>query len=293
MSDFLFGKEMKVHPECFPCFLRQCVIAINLSGQNGADANEVLKAALRDIQSADLEKSPAHATTDMHRTLRRMLGGDPFKEVKQRYNNIAMGLYDSLKKRIAESEDPLDTAARLAIAGNVIDFGIYSAIDIEGTVERALGEPLSVDHTAAFKQAVQRADDVLYLLDNAGEAVFDRLLIEEFLRAKKKVTAVVKAAPIINDCTMEDAREVGLTEVCDVVDNGSDAVGTILETTSEEFKKLYGGAGLVVSKGQGNFETLLDQGESAKEIYFLFQSKCGVVSRVLGLREGSMLLVGN
>jgi uncharacterized protein with ATP-grasp and redox domains len=301
MSDFLFGKEMKVHPECFPCFLRQCVIAINLSGRNGADANEVLKAALSDIQGADLEKSPAHATTDMHRTLRRMLGGDPFKEVKQRYNKIALGLYDSLKKRIAKSEDPLETAARLAIAGNVIDFGIYSAIDIEGTVERALGEPLSVDHTDVFKEAVERADDVLYLLDNAGEVVFDRLLIEDLIARGKKVTAVVKAAPIINDCTMEDAREVGLTEVCEVVDNGSDAVGTILETTSEEFRNLYEGAGLVISKGQGNFETLLDQrGTSTplgdppkKEIYFLFQSKCGVVSRVLGLSEGSMLLVGN
>jgi uncharacterized protein with ATP-grasp and redox domains len=300
MSDFLFGKEMKVHPECFPCFLRQCVIAIDLSGRNGADANEVIKAALEDIQNADLEKSPAHATTDMHRTLRRMLGGDPFKEVKQRYNKIALGLYDSLKKKIANSEDPLATAARLAIAGNVIDFGIYSAIDIEGTVERALGEPLSVDHTAAFKQAVRRAGDVLYLLDNAGEAVFDRLLIEDLIARGKKVTAVVKAAPIINDCTMEDALEVGLTEVCEVVDNGSDAVGTILETTSDEFKNLYEGAGLVISKGQGNFETLLDQrGTSSplgdppkKEIYFLFQSTCGVVSRVLGLSEGSMLLVG-
>jgi uncharacterized protein with ATP-grasp and redox domains len=230
-----------------------------------------------------------------------MLGGDPFKEVKQRYNKIALGLYESLKKKIAQSEDPLETAARLAIAGNVIDFGIYSAIDIEGTVERALGEPLSVDHTAAFKEAVKRAKDVLYLLDNAGEAVFDRLLIEELISQGKKVTAVVKAAPIINDCTMEDAREVGLAEVCEVVDNGSDAVGTILETTSEEFRKFYEGAGLVISKGQGNFETLLDQrGTSSplgdppkKEIYFLFQSKCGVVSRVLGLPEGSMLLVGN
>jgi uncharacterized protein with ATP-grasp and redox domains len=287
---FLSGKEMKVHLDCFPCFLRQCVIAINLSGKNGDGANGVIKAALADIQEADLSKSPAHATTFMHRTLREKLGCDPFHEVKHRYNTIALGLYDSLKEKISQSEDPLKTAARLAIAGNVIDFGIYSTIDIEGTVERALNEPLAVDDYDSFREAVERADDILYLLDNTGEVVFDRLLIEELIKRGKKVTAVVKAAPIINDCTAEDARDVGLTDICDVVDNGSDAVGTILETTSDEFKTLYENAGLVISKGQGNFETLLQEKRPA---FFLFQSKCGVVSRVLGLPEGSMLLVGN
>jgi uncharacterized protein with ATP-grasp and redox domains len=290
MRNFLEGKEMKVHLECFPCFLRQCVIAINLSGRNGDGANEVIKAALADIQGADLSKSPAHATTVMHRTLRDKLGCDPFLEIKHRYNRIAMGLYEQLKERVARSPDPLNSAARLAIAGNVIDFGIYSTIDIEGTVERALNEPLAVDDYSDFRRAVDGAGDILYLLDNAGEVAFDRLLIEELVSRGKKVTAVVKAAPIINDCTVEDARDVGLTELCDVVDNGSDAVGTILETCSPEFRELYARAGLVISKGQGNFETLLGEKRPA---FFLFQSKCGVVSKVLGLREGSMLLAGN
>lgn len=287
---FLSNKRMRVHPECFPCFMKQCLIAISQAGTNGVDENAVMRAAMRDVLEADLGRSPAHATTNMHRTLRRMLGGDPFREIKSRYNRIALGLCDSLREKIRESGDPLLTASRLAIAGNVIDFGIYTSVDIEGTIERALNEPLAVDHFDSFREAVVRADDIVYLLDNAGEAVFDRLLIEELIREGKKVTAVVKASPVINDCTMEDARETGLTEVCTVVDNGSDAVGTILETTSEEFRSLYDGAGLVISKGQGNFETLMGEG---REIFFLFQSKCGVVSRVLGLPVGSMLLMGN
>ncbi len=315
MSEFSFDKTMKVHPDCFPCFMRQCLIAIKQAGKNGVDENAVMKAALADIERADLEKSPAHATTSMHRTLRRMLGGDPFKAIKGQYNKIALELYDSLKGEIARSAEPLATASRLAIAGNVIDFGIYSTIDIEGTVQRALSEPLAVDHSNSFRKAVAGAGDILYLLDNAGEIVFDRLLIEQLVNEGKKVTAVVKASPVINDSTMEDAREAGLTEVCTVVDNGSDAVGTILESTSDDFKARYKGAGLVISKGQGNFETLLDsaggtssplqdppklpKGDSVppwdppKKIFFLFQSKCSVVSEVLGLPEGSMLLVGN
>lgn len=287
---FLSGKKMRVHPECFPCFERQCRIALDLSGRNGDDAARIMKEALKDIRKADLAKSPAHATTNMHRTLRRLIGRDPFHGVKSRYNEVALALYGPLRERVSESEDPLLTASRLAIAGNVIDFGIYTSIDIEGTVGRALGEPLAVDHTEAFRQAVERAGDVLYLLDNAGEAVFDRLLIEELARRGKEVTAVVKASPVINDCTMDDARQVGLEGVCRIIDNGSDSVGTILETTSREFRDLFGRADLVVSKGQGNFETLLGE---EREMFFLFQSKCGVLSRVLGLPEGSMLLAGN
>jgi uncharacterized protein with ATP-grasp and redox domains len=290
MSEFSFDRTMKVHPDCFPCFMRQCLIAIEQAGRNGVDENAVIKAALADIEKADLARSPAHATTNMHRTLRRMLGGDPFKNIKSQYNQIALKLYDSLKEKIAQSAEPLATASRLAIAGNVIDFGIYSTIDIEGTVERALTEPLAVDHFNSFREAVAGANDILYLLDNAGEIVFDRLLIEQLISEGKKVTAVVKAAPVINDSTIKDAREAGLTEVCTVVDNGSDAVGTILESTSDDFKARYLGAGLVISKGQGNFETLLDE---KREVFFLFQSKCSVVSEVLGLPEGSMLLVGN
>ncbi len=301
MRDFLRGKRMKVDPECFPCFMKQCLIAIRQSGRNGdVNEGEVIKAALADILRANLDDSPAHATTRMHRTLRRMLGGDPFADVKSAYNRKALALYPAMKETVRRSADPLRTAARLAIAGNVIDFGIYSSIDIEGAVRRSLGE-IAVDHYEAFRESVMEASEILYLLDNAGEVVFDRLLIEELAARGKQVTAVVKGSAVINDATMQEAREAGLAETCTVMDNGSDAVGTILSTTSEAFRNTYHGAGLVISKGQGNFETLLDTAAAPttttqgpqKRTFFLFQSKCAVVSRVLGLPEGSMLLAAN
>jgi uncharacterized protein with ATP-grasp and redox domains len=145
-----------------------------------------------------------------------------------------------------------------------------------------------VDDYESFKAALSHATGILYLLDNAGEIVFDRILIETLASQGKKVTAVVKGGPVINDCTAADAVEAGLNPpACEVIDNGSDAVGTILEWTSPGFRQRYAEAPFIISKGQGNFETLRDP---EKTIYYLFQSKCEVVSKELGLSLGSMIL---
>jgi uncharacterized protein with ATP-grasp and redox domains len=283
-------KRLNVHIECFPCFLRQTALAVDLGTTDEALKMKIMKAVLRDMESADMHKSPAHATTGMHRMIRQMLGCDPFEGIKREYNKKALELYPSLKETVRNGNDTLRTASRLAIAGNIIDFGIYTSIDIEGTIERSLNVPFAVEDYERFREELERADKVLYLLDNSGEIVFDRLLIEELLIMGKDVVGVVKGSPVINDCTMIDAEEVGLTGVCEVIDNGSDAVGTILETTSSTFNEIFHGGSLVISKGQGNFETLLGE---QKNIFFLFQSKCSVLSRFLGFETGSMLLAEN
>ena len=279
---------MKTEIECFPCFLRQTVIALKqLDGLQDDLQQEILHEVLSIIQKADMNKPPAYSTTFIHRTIRDRIGQDPFKKIKSVYNTIAMGLYPELKEKVSSSRDPLWTAARLAIAGNIIDFGIFTSIDISKSVGNALKETIAVDDYDSFKKAVNETDTILYLLDNSGEIVFDKLLIEELLRKGKKVKAVVKGSPVLNDVTMDDACQTRLTELCEVVDNGSDAIGTILEWTSPEFQAHFQSADLIISKGQGNFETITDNG---KRTYFLFQSKCEVVSKDLGLSSGSMLL---
>lgn len=282
------GTAFTVAPECYPCFLRQAAIALEAAGSDEASGRRVMKAVLREVEGADPGKSPAHATTLMHRTIRRMTGGDPFRGIKREYNEKALRLYPGLRRLVKESPEPLETAAKLAIAGNVIDFGIYKAVDIEGTVKRALEEPLAVDGLREFREAVDRAGGILFLLDNAGEAVFDRILIETLSALGKRVTAVAKGSPVINDCTVEDARQAGIDGPAELTDNGSDAVGTILETTTQGFRDRFQKAEMIISKGQGNFETLMERTEN---IFFLFQSKCRVLSRFLGLPQGSMLLV--
>jgi damage-control phosphatase, subfamily I len=278
---------MRVHLDCFPCFLRQSIIALRLGTKDESLRETILKSTLDYIQDTDISKPPAYTTTFIHKKIRQMLGIDPFKEIKSEYNQIALRLYPSLKTTIEKSPDPLWISTRLAIAGNVIDFGIFTSVDIEGAIRKALNNQLAVDDYSSFKNAISIADKILYLTDNAGEIVFDRLLIETLIQLGKEVKAVVKGSPVINDSTMDDAEESGLTEVCDVIDNGSEAVGTILEWTSSAFQKIFNDAQLVISKGQGNFETLIG---AEKKIFFLFQSKCDVVSKELGLSTGSMLL---
>lgn len=284
---------MKVHLECYPCFLRQALIALRLGTKDEALQHDIFGRILSSMHLMDVSKTPAHASSFMHRLIREALGSDPFGEIKSEYNKIALELYPHFKRIASESPDPLWTATRLAIAGNVIDFGIFTSVDIEGTIKRALDGPITVDDYDQYKSAVMSSDNILYLLDNTGEAVFDRILIETLASMGKKVTAVAKGGAIINDCTYADAIDAGLEESCEVIDNGSDFVGTILETTPEGFRQRFDGAGLIISKGQGNFETLHHLGGkifSGGKIFFLFQSKCDVVSKWLGLSKGSMLL---
>ncbi|MDI6802037.1 MAG: ARMT1-like domain-containing protein [Thermodesulfovibrionales bacterium] len=184
-------------------------------------------------------------------------------------------------------------ASRLAIAGNVIDFGIFTSVDIIGTVERALSSHITVDEYSSFKSTVNENSEILYLLDNSGEIVFDKLLIELLTGMGKRVKAVVKGQAVLNDSTMQDAKEIGLDDVCEIIDNGSDCIGTILEFTSPEFRQEFDSSRFVISKGQGNFETLCNTPYAeGREVYFLFQSKCDVVSRELGISKGPMLLMG-
>jgi len=278
---------MKTHIDCFPCFLRQTVIALKQLYGLQEIQQEIFHDVLSIMQKTDMNKPPAYTTTFIHRAIRDRLGLDPFKKIKYDYNQVAMGLYPGLKEKVSSSHDPLWTAARLAIAGNIIDFGIFTSIDINASVANALRETIAFDDYESFRKAISETDTVLYLLDNSGEIVFDRLLIEELVRMEKKVKAVVKGSPVLNDATMEDALQTKLTELCEVVDNGSDAIGTILEWTSPEFQAHFRNADLIISKGQGNFETITG---TEKKTYFLFQSKCDVVSKDLGLSPGSMLL---
>jgi damage-control phosphatase, subfamily I len=278
---------MRTHLDCFPCFVRQALIALRFATEDESLQETVVKSILEYVREADTSKPPAYSTTFIHRRIREMLGKDPFKETKSKYNQFALDLYPSLKSMMEESHDPLWTASRLAIAGNVIDFGIFTSVNIEGTIDRALNDPLSVDDYRSFRDAVAAADEILYLTDNAGEIVFDRLLIEELISKGKKIQAVVKGSPVINDATLSDAEESGLIDLCEVIGNGSDGVGTILEWTPPAFQQMFNNAQLVISKGQGNFETLIN---TEKKIFFLFQAKCNVVSEELGLLTGSMLL---
>ena len=222
--------------------------------------------------------------------IRELIGNnDPYRELKQRSNRSALRTCDELKEIVRTSEDPLETAVKLAIAGNIIDLGVKTSIK-ESEIERIISDSLITDFDGRqiedFRNAVNQAKQILYLADNAGEIVFDRLLIEQL--PAEKVTLVVKGKPVINDATIEDAEFVGLTEIVEVIDNGSDAPGTILEGCSQTFRNRFAKADLIIAKGQGNYETLSDV---KKNIFFILKAKCHVIARDLGCEVGEMILI--
>lgn len=276
--------------DCLPCFFGQITRTLNHAGVNGDRGRRILRRAEAVIDDASLDQAPARITTAIHRLLREETGVDPYRQVKDLYNRIALEALPGLRRLAAGAPDALEAGVRLAIAGNVIDFGIYESMDLDRSVEESFRLPLSRTDYVGFAHAVNESRRILYLCDNAGEIVFDRVLIEILRDRGKDVTAAVKGSPVINDATLDDAAEAGLAECAMVIDNGNDGIGTLLEVCSDRFMDEYRSADMIISKGQANYETLVQAGD--KRTFFLFKVKCPVVARNLDRPEGDIVLRG-
>lgn len=282
----LYG--VKTDLACLPCFFGQVARTLKYAGVNGDRGRDILRRAERIIETASLDEVPARTSTIIHRILREETGLDPYKKVKDAYNRITLEMLPALRLRAESADDRLECGVRAAIAGNVIDFGIYESIDLDRALEESFRLPLAGDVYPVFARAVKAGTSILYLCDNAGEIVFDRLLIEILRDMGKKVTAVVKGSPVINDATLDDARATGLHECAAVIDNGNDGIGTLLEACSPRFLEHYRSADLIISKGQANYETLVQ--EQDERIFFLFKVKCPVVAAFMERSNGDIVL---
>jgi uncharacterized protein with ATP-grasp and redox domains len=281
---------MRTELACLPCFYGQITRSLSHAGVNGDRGRVICRMAEKVIESASLEEVPARTTTHIHRILRHETGVDPYKQVKETYTRRALDRLPALRRMVAGAADRLEGGARIAIAGNVIDFGIYDSIDLDRSLEESFRLPLSETDIRNFSRAVLHARSILYLCDNAGEVVFDRVLLEILRDMGKDVTAVVKGSPVINDATLDDARAAGLHECVTVIDNGNDGIGTLLEECSVQFMDAYRAADLIISKGQANYETL--EQENDTRIFFLFKVKCPVVAAFLKRGNGDIVLTG-
>ena len=227
-----------------------------------------------------------------YRLISRITGdNDPFRKAKAEANRAALAIYPQLRKLVEQSSDRLFTACRLAIFANTIDLGPDFEHDgIERIMDKAITclPPLAVNNYDRFRSALVDCRNLLYLGDNAGEILFDRLLIEEIYRVKEMKTCfVVRGKPVINDATMDDALAVGMDGVATVVSSGSDAPAIILSQCSAQLQQLYRSADIIIAKGQGNYESL--EGEPGN-IFFLLRAKCPLVAKLLGVSVGECIL---
>lgn len=247
---------------------------------------EILVEVSRVIPTISDEVTPPQIGREVYRIVSRLTGiEDPFKEAKKQCTEQALSLYPTLKEKVASSSDRMMTALRVAIAGNVIDFGSNVAFNLDKDVHSILTQEFAINQYQEFRNGLSKAEKILYIADNAGECVFDRVLIEEIGRP---VTYVVRENPIINDAVLEDALAAGIGDVAEIISSGTDAPGNILPLCSEEFLKVYRVADFIISKGQGNYEGL---SEEDRPIFFLLKAKCPVISKHIGVEQGSIILM--
>ncbi|MDP8244873.1 MAG: ARMT1-like domain-containing protein [Candidatus Hinthialibacter antarcticus] len=283
---------MKTYFDCIPCFLKQALATARFVSSDERIHEGMLRNMLREVSEMDLTMPPPIMGQRIHRLIRELTTqSDPYYERKQYFNQFALRLLPRLKRYVDDAADPLECAVRLAIAGNIIDFGAAATVEdesVHASIEKSLSADISNAAIELFKQAINEAKTILFLGDNAGEIVFDQLLLSQM--PLDKVVYVVKGKPIINDATMEDALETGLTQMVRVVGNGSDAPGCILDDCSPIFRERFASADLIIAKGQANYETL---SHIRKPIFFLLQAKCPVIARDIGCKTGDFILTGN
>ncbi len=282
---------MKTYLDCIPCFARQILSAARLATDDPQVHTYLLREGLTLIGTMDMSQPPPLMGQAIHKLIRETIGSDdPYKAVKEQFNRLARDVYPELKKRVALAENPLETALRIAIAGNIIDFGARESVqpsDVLSVIEQSFSVLLLGDF-AQFEKAVCDAASILYLCDNTGEIVLDRLLVEQL--GPDRVIVVVRGGPVINDATFEDAQYAGLTDIVRVIDNGADIPGTVISECSNEFVRYFESADLIIAKGQGNYETLSDSDQETP-IFFLFQTKCDVAARDVGCEKGRFVIL--
>jgi uncharacterized protein with ATP-grasp and redox domains len=276
---------MKTYLDCLPCFLQQTLRA----GRIATDDEKIIKQLLDDVgmmlKDIPLDNTPPETGMLIYQKISQITGNkDPYKKIKKENIDKALSLYPEMKKLVDRSNDKLLTAIKLAIAGNVIDFGVNRAFDIEKEIAETVNKKLVLKDYEDFKDALGKAKEILYIGDNAGEAVFDKILIEQL---KKPVIYVVRGCPVINDVTFQDAVSIGIDKLARVISSGTPAPGTILKTCNPVFIKLFKSADMIISKGQGNYEGLSGEDRS---IFFLLKVKCHVIARNIGAKVGDVIL---
>ena len=276
--------------ECIPCFVRQSLEALKQITDDEDIIKRALRRVLKEASEFDMDQSPPEMAQAIHKIIREESGSpDPYYEIKKRSDECALSLCESVSGKVKAHENPFAAALRFAVAGNILDFALLSSWDnekIEGSFEKALHCDLDEDEVIKLQKETASAGTVLILGDNAGETVFDRIFIEN-LGTRAKVYYAVKSSPIINDATESDAQAAGIDKVAEILPNGSDAPGTLLNRCSQKFLDIFKSADVVIAKGQANFETL---NEEDRMVYFLTQIKCGVIAERYGMELGHWLV---
>ena len=285
--------KVKIKYECLPCLSRQTASLARQVTGNVELQKKIIMNGLRVLSERAFIDSSPKVTADIYNIAKGLSSCiDPFEEEKKLFNDVAIDLIEKYKfeKMIQEGVNPIETAVRLSIAGNIIDFSVSDNLDeshVIDSIEKSLKVDLFAGNMEKFKSACSNALRIMIIGDNSGEIVFDKLLVNAL--DKSKVTYVVKGGPIVNDATMEDAKYIGMNDLVRVITTGSAIQGAELQYCSDEFRKEFEAHDLIICKGQANFETLDEI--TGKEIFFLLMAKCDTVANEIGCNTNDFVLL--
>ena len=283
---------MKISYECGPCFLRQAREAMDLSTDDEMLKMEIMEDIFKFLSdNFKLDTNSNSTGSAMHKMIKEKTGcRDPYRKEKIEGNEIALKYLPDVKK-ILDEDNSLENYVKIAIIGNILDFGAFTLDDdIESVIKTALEKDLAVKDIEEFESSLKNHDEVLYLVDNTGEIVFDKLLLAKIKEYGLDITIAVKSEPILNDACMEEALDAGLNEYGELVEIGCGTVGYVDSEISDEFREIFESHDFVISKGMGNYEGLTEIDLSDKDIYFLLCAKCNTISRDIGVNLHDMLL---
>ncbi|NLI53895.1 MAG: DUF89 family protein [Clostridiales bacterium] len=288
---------MKLQAECVTCIIAQVKNVTAMLNLSDLEREAAMQDTLNYLSGANYEGCTPESMGDLWQILLGHIGqNDPYADIKSLCNREAMKMLPATREKVARAEDPFSVALKYAIAGNLIDYGLEHPVSLDeqnAQIDAIANTPFSRDDSAELREALGRAKRMLYLGDNAGEIVFDRLFIER-IRAEfpqMEISVVVKGSAVLNDVTCADALEVGMDELARVIDNGDGSPGTVLPRTSAAFRQAFAEADVVLSKGQGNFESLSET--TKDQLYFLFTAKCDSVCAEAGVPKFSIVCMKN
>ena len=276
---------MQTYLECYPCVLRQAIEAAHMAQASPIEQRKIVNQTLDILRELPDGATPPEIGAQVHEIVRKITKHpDPYSKVKQEATTMALAMLPKLRAIIQSAPDQLEAAVRLSIAGNVIDFGPKPDYDLWQEVEQALAQEFAIDDLHLLREYLPAAQSILLIGDNAGETVFDQLLIETLL---KTVTYVVRGGSVLNDATLADAHAAGIDQVAEIIDQGTRVPGVILASSPPDFQARFKAADLILAKGMGNYETL---SEVQGPIFFLLKVKCPVISRDVGAPVGRIIV---
>ncbi len=284
---------MKVYYECAPCFLRQAKEALDLATDDQSLKMEVMEELVEVVYSDFNKEAVSNVVgTRIHRIIKNRTGNeDPYILEKRKGNEIALKFLPKVKE-ILKEKNGLESYIKAAIAGNLIDFGALGVnFDIEKGIVENMEKEIALNQASELEKELKTAKKVLYLADNNGEIVFDKLLIEKLKEYDVEVTVALKEKPILNDACIEDAVQIGLDEVAELVSTGTDSIGILYADISEEFKRIFNDADLVISKGLGNYEGLTAMELGSKPVFCLLNAKCNPIAKDIGVNLGDNVIL--